>query len=358
MFEHSDFDHERIIHICDRASGLKAIIAIHTMAMGPAAGGVRLWDYADSNAALLDVLRLSQGMSYKNAMAGLPFGGGKAVILGPVAPENRTKILLAFGEAVEGLAGDYITAEDAGIGSKDMEMVALRTRYVKGLSPNGVVGGEQAPYTARGVIEGMRAAIKFKLGRDDFDGLKVAVKGIGHVGLELCKRLKGLGAHVFVSDINPKNVADAVSLYDCVAVKNDDLHKQAVDVFAPCALGASITPDVARQLKAQIVAGSANNQLSSPEAGTIMAERGILYAPDYVINAGAIIMISAIYSGITDMTKVETLIDRIGPRLTDIFAQASAENLSPEAISDKMAVERIAKARRPLKGVAPSVLFA
>jgi leucine dehydrogenase len=359
MFEHPDFDgHERVVMIHEPLSGLKALIAIHSMAIGPAAGGCRLWDYSTSADALTDVLRLSRGMSFKNAMAGLPFGGGKAVILGPVAPENRTKVLLAFGEAVEGLAGDYITAEDVGIGVEDMDMVALRTRYVSGLSRNGVVGGDPSPFTARGVIGGIEAAVKVRLKRDDLEGLSVAVQGLGHVGGLVCEGLAKRGAKLLVSDINKARVNEMVAKFGAKAVKNDEILLQEADIVAPCALGAIITADVAQKIKANIVAGAANNQLATPEAGAILAKRGILYAPDYVINAGGIIMVSAMYTGVHIQSKVEAIVDQIGPRLEDIFARAVSQNLPPEVISDVMAKDLIAKAKRPMKGVKPAVLFA
>jgi len=359
MYEHPDFDqHERIVHFHDKQSGLKAIIAIHSTALGPAAGGCRLWTYQNGAEALTDALRLSRGMSFKNAMAGLPFGGGKSVILGPVADDQRTDRLLAFGEAVESMAGDYITAEDVGVGVSDMDMVALRTRYVSGLSKNGVVGGDPSPFTARGVVEGIKATVSAHLGLDSLKGLRIAVQGLGHVGTYVCERLHAEGAKLLVSDINAARVNEIVARFGATPVGLDDILDQDVDLLAPCALGGIITPQKAETIKAKLVAGAANNQLSIPEAGQILHDRGILYAPDYVINAGGIIMVSSLYTGMTDIAKVEAIVDKIGPRLRDIYARAQSESTRPELISDLMAKSIIDKAKRPLKGVKPSVLFA
>jgi leucine dehydrogenase len=359
MYEHPDFDqHERIVHFYDKHSGLKAIIAIHSTALGPAAGGCRLWTYNNGAEALTDALRLSRGMSYKNAMAGLPFGGGKSVILGPVADDQRTDRLLAFGEAVESMAGNYITAEDVGVGVSDMDMVALRTRYVTGLSKNGVVGGDPSPFTARGVVEGIKATVKAHLGTDSLKGLRIAVQGLGHVGSYVCEGLYAEGAKLLVSDIQSQRVNEIVARFEATPVALDEILDQDVDILAPCALGGIITPKKAETIKAKLVAGAANNQLSIPEAGKVLHERGILYAPDYVINAGGIIMVSSLYTGTIDLAKVETIVDAIGPRLIAIYERAKAESTQPELVSDLMAKDIINKAKRSLKGVKPSVLFA
>lgn len=359
MFEHLDYDgHERVVMVHEPKSGLKALIGIHSLALGPAAGGCRLWNYTRTEDALTDVLRLSRGMSYKNAMAGLPFGGGKAVIIGPVAPENRTQVMLAFGEAVEGLSGDYITAEDVGVGVSDMDMVALRTRYVSGLSKNGVVGGDPSPFTARGVIAGMKATVMAKFGHDNLSGMTVAVQGLGHVGSRVCEGLAALGAKLKVADINPVRVSDMVARFGATAIDFDKILFEDCDILAPCALGAIITPQNVAKLKCSIVAGAANNQLSVPEAGQALAACGILYAPDYVINAGGIVMVSSLYQGQCDVPTVEARVDEIGPRLKDVYERAEREKLTPETISDVMAKEIISAAKRPLKGVKPAILFA
>ncbi len=353
MFDHPDYDgHEKVMMVEDAASGLKAIIAVHSTALGAAAGGCRLWSYDTSDAAVIDALRLSRGMSYKNAMADLPMGGGKAVILGPVAPQNRTRVMQAFGRAVDSLGGQYITAEDVGISVSDMEIVATQTKHVGGLSGGGLTGGagksggDPSPYTARGVRVGIEAAVRAKLGRDDLSGLSVAVQGLGHVGMYLCEELFALGANLVVADIHADRVAEAQKRFGAMAASVDDILTQAVDVVAPCALGGTISAYAARYIKARIIAGAANNQLLTAEAGTILAERGVLYAPDYVINAGGIIMVQAELSGNNDTAVVTAKVDAIGPRLDAIFARAARESVITNEVADAMAKDKLNAARQ------------
>ena len=347
MFDHPDYDnHENVVMVEDAESGLKAIIAIHSTALGAAAGGCRLWSYATGADALSDALRLSRGMSYKNAMADLPMGGGKAVILGPVAPEKREAVMLAFGRAVDALDGQYMTAEDVGVSVADMMIVSRATGYVGGLAATeGKAGGDPSPFTARGVRIGIEAAVKAKLGRNDIAGLTVAVQGLGHVGMYLCEELFNLGAHLFVADIDPARVSEAQKRFGAVGVSVDDILLQNVDVVAPCALGAAITEDVAAKLNAKIVAGAANNQLATPEAGAILGRRGILYAPDYVINAGGIIAVAEEFSGQNDAAAIAAQIEAIGPRLETIFARSKRENVLTNWVADSMARAKIAAAR-------------
>jgi len=298
MFDSPAYDaHEKVVDVHDAETGLRAIIAVHSTARGPAAGGCRLWTYDTPEAARTDALRLSRGMSYKNAMADLPFGGGKAVIMGPVATEQREALFAAFGRAVEALGGAYITAEDVGVGVSDMMVVAKETRYVSGLATEGAVGGDPSPFTARGVAIGIEAAVKARLGRDSLEGVRVAVQGLGHVGGYLCAELHARGAKLIVADLNPARVVDMVERFGAEVAGVSDILFADADVVAPCALGAIITPEAAGRLTAAVVAGAANNQLSVPEVGAVLARRGILYAPDYVINAGGIIAVSAEYNG-------------------------------------------------------------
>ena len=353
MFDHPDYDgHEKVLMVEDAQSGLKAIIAVHSTALGAAAGGCRLWAYDTGNAALVDALRLSRGMSYKNAMADLPMGGGKAVILGPVAAEKRTAVMQAFGRAVDSLNGQYITAEDVGVSVSDMEIIAGQTKHVGGLAGGaGKSGGDPSPYTARGVRVGIESAVKAKLGHTDLAGLKVAVQGLGHVGMYLCEELFNLGASLVVADINPARVSEAQMRFGAVGVSVDDILTQAVDVVAPCALGGAISEYVARYIKAGIVAGAANNQLLTPEAGRILGERGVLYAPDYVINAGGIIMVQGELSGDNDTAVVTAKVDAIGGRLDAIFARAARDNVITNEVADTMAKDKLrvanqVKARR------------
>ncbi|WP_303829015.1 Leu/Phe/Val dehydrogenase [Asticcacaulis taihuensis] len=351
MFDHPDYDaHEKVLMVEDAASGLKAIIAVHSTALGAAAGGCRLWAYDSGVAALGDALRLSRGMSYKNAMANLPMGGGKAVILGPVLPDRREAVLEAFGRAVDSLDGQYITAEDVGVSVADMKIVARTTGYVSGLDAAiGKSGGDPSPFTARGVRVGIEAAVKARLGRSDLAGVRVAVQGLGHVGSYLCEELFNLGVRLVVADINAERVSEMRDRFGAESVPVRDILLQAVDVVAPCALGGAISEDVARQLQATIVAGAANNQLLTPQAGVILGERGILYAPDYVINAGGIIMVAGEISGHNDEAHILEQVDAIGPRLADIFAKAKSANVITNVVADSMARDKIAAAKARTK---------
>jgi leucine dehydrogenase len=347
MFDHPDYDaHEKVLMVEDAASGLKAIIAIHSTALGAAAGGCRLWAYDSGVAALGDALRLSRGMSYKNAMANLPMGGGKAVILGPVLPDRREAVLEAFGRAVDSLDGQYITAEDVGVSVADMKIVARTTGYVSGLDAAiGKSGGDPSPYTARGVRVGIEAAVKAKLGRSDLAGIRVAVQGLGHVGSYLCEELFNLGARLVVADINLQRVEEVCDRFAAEPVSVNDILLQTVDVVAPCALGGAISETVAGKLQATIVAGAANNQLLTPQAGVRLGERGILYAPDYVINAGGIIMVAGEISGHNEEAHILSQVDAIGPRLMDIFIKAKSTNVITNLVADSMARDKIAAAK-------------
>ncbi len=348
MFDHPDYDaHEKVLMVEDTASGLKAIIAVHSTALGAAAGGCRLWAYDSGVSALGDALRLSRGMSYKNAMANLPMGGGKAVILGPVPNEKREAVLEAFGRAVDSLDGQYITAEDVGVSVADMKIVARTTGYVSGLDAAvGKSGGDPSPFTARGVRVGIEAAVKARFGRSDLAGLKIAVQGLGHVGSYLCEELFNLGAKLVVADIHTDRVEEICDRFGAERVSVDDILLQPVDVVAPCALGGTISEDVAQRLHATIVAGAANNQLLTPQAGVILGQRGILYAPDYVINAGGIIMVAGEISGHNDEAHILGQVDAIGPRLADIFAKAKSTNVITNVVADSMARDKIAAAKK------------
>jgi leucine dehydrogenase len=348
MFDHPDFDaHEKVLFVNDAATGLRAIIAVHSTALGAAAGGCRLWSYASDADAVTDALRLSRGMSYKNAMADLPMGGGKSVILGPVATEKREAVLEAFGRAVDTLNGQYITAEDVGVSVADMQVVARTTKHVSGLSASaGKSGGDPSPFTARGVRVGIESAVRAGLGRSELAGLSVAVQGLGHVGMYLCQELYDMGVNLVVADINPARVSEAQMRFGAVGVSVDDILTQPVDVVAPCALGGTISEYAARYMRAGVVAGAANNQLLTPEAGRILGERGILYAPDYVINAGGIIMVQGEISGDNDAELIRARVDAIGPRLDAIFATARSENVITNEVADSMARAKLDAARR------------
>ncbi len=345
-FSNSAFDdHERVLFCRDAATGLKAIIAIHSTALGPAAGGCRLWSYASDDAAVYDVLRLSRGMSYKNAMAGLRFGGGKAVIL--KTPDFRASDALfeRFGDFVESLHGDYITAEDVGMSVSIMETIARRTRYVSGLPQQaGRAGGDPSPKTAYGIFRGIEAAVRFRLRRDGVDGLSVAVQGVGNVGYYLCRYLHEAGASLRVADIDDTRVRRAVEEFGATAVPLDDILFQDVDVVAPCALGAILNAESIPKLRTGIVAGGANNQLETDADGERLSEAGILYAPDYVINGGGIINVASEYYGDADDDAVMERVAAIGPRLAAIFEEAENTGRPTNVVADAQARRVIAEA--------------
>ena len=339
VFEHPEFDHHESIHyVHDTDSGLQAIIAIHSTVLGPAAGGCRRWQYVDSDAALTDVLRLSRGMTYKNAVAGLKFGGGKSVILATDEAPKSPAMFRAFGRAIESLGGQYVTAEDVGCSVEDMRHVKEATSYVSGLpkSDNGA-GGDPSPITALGVFFGMRAAVKARLGASSLNGIRVAVQGVGSVGLNLCRLLNEAGAHLTVADVNHENLQLARDELPVTEVAPNELLYSNVDVLAPCALGNVLSAHTIPNVRAKIIAGAANNQLATEEDGARLAERDILYAPDYVINAGGIINVAHEYYGNSSEEKVLAEVGQIPLRLDAIFAEAQASGEPTNLIADRMA---------------------
>lgn len=343
MFETKAFDgHEAVHFFSDEPTGLKGIIAIHSTARGPAFGGCRVWSYANSEQALNDVLRLSRGMSFKNAVAGLPFGGGKAVIIRNAGEQISDAQFEAFGRVVEGLSGKYITAEDVGVSVKSMSMVAKRTRFVSGLSHDDA-GGDPSPRTAYGVFCGIKAAVKVKLGRDDLAGLRVAVQGLGNVGRHLCSMLREAGATLIVADVNESAVAAAQKDFSAKAVSVDEILFQDVDVISPCALGGILNADSIERIKAKVIAGGANNQLATDADGQRLHERGILYAPDFVINAGGIISATAEYLHEFKEAEVMSRVANIGKTLTNIFSRAADTNTPTNVVADQIARERLGK---------------
>ncbi|MEO0575357.1 MAG: Glu/Leu/Phe/Val dehydrogenase dimerization domain-containing protein [Pseudomonadota bacterium] len=339
VFDNAAYEqHERVVHCTDPASGLRAIIAIHSTARGPAAGGCRFWRYPDGNAAMTDALRLSQGMSYKNAMADLALGGGKAVILAPENLRLTDDMLEAFGRFVETLGGDYITAEDVGMSVGAMLTVAKHTNFVTGLPPKaGVAGGDPSPKTADGVFAGIRASVQYKLGRDDLNGLHIAVQGVGNVGTHLCRLLANAGARLTVADINKARVALVCDELGADAAELDDILKTKADVVAPCALGSVLDANSIAALQSTIVAGAANNQLASNADGKALFDAGILYAPDYVINAGGIINVACEHAGNVSDDDVNQRVAKIGDRLTRIFEQSDREQTPTNDIADRQA---------------------
>jgi leucine dehydrogenase len=346
IFGAADFDkHEQIVFCNDEASGLKAIIAIHSTALGPAAGGCRMWPYENESDAIQDALRLSRGMSYKNAMAGLPLGGGKAVIIADPKKHKSASLLRAFGRHVDRLGGNYISAEDVGISINDMEIVASETRHVSGLpKKSGHAGGDPSPKTAYGVYLGILAAVGFQTNetdRDDLQGFRVAVQGLGSVGYHLCRYLHEAGTSLLVSDIDEDRLDRVCAEYGATAVATDQILFQEVDILAPCALGAILNQQTIPKIDASIIAGAANNQLATDADGALLAEHRILYAPDYVVNAGGIINVAYEHLDLGNEDDALEQIQKIGPRLREIFQLARTENQPTNLISDRLAQQRL-----------------
>jgi leucine dehydrogenase len=339
VFDHREFDqHESLHFVQDPETGLKAIIAIHSTALGPAAGGCRRWQYATDDDAVTDALRLSRGMTYKNAVAGLKYGGGKSVILASDSVPKSPELFRAFGRAVDQLGGRYITAEDVGCSVEDMRYVNEVTNYVSGLPQSGSdAGGDPSPVTAQGVLLGIEAAVKFRLGADSLQGIRVAVQGVGHVGIHLCRLLHEAGAELTVADVNRDNLHLVREQLPVTVVPPAEILFADVDVLAPCALGNVLSSVTIPQIKAKVVAGAANNQLSTEEDGARLAERDILFAPDYVINAGGIITVSREYDGGSSEEEVRNEVARIPERLEMIFKEAKEGQQPTNMIADELA---------------------
>jgi leucine dehydrogenase len=346
VFQHAEFDRHEAIHFFDDPlTGLKAIIAVHSTALGPAAGGCRRWQYATDDDALTDVLRLSRGMTYKNAIAGLPFGGGKAVILADNKAPKSPELFRAYGRYVDSLGGSYITAEDVGISVDDMRHAREETNYVSGLPQSGVsAGGDPSPWTALGVFLGIQAATKARLNKDSLDGIAVAVQGVGHVGFHVCRLLGEAGANVIVADVNRENlkrVSDAVAVTE---VSTLDILFQDVDILAPCALGNVLNSETIPRITAKVIAGAANNQLAAEVDGQRLADRGILYAPDYVINAGGVVSVAREYLGESSEDEVRAEVNRIPERLHEIFSDSKKNERPTNVIADELAQRIVANA--------------
>lgn len=336
-----------IHRIQDEASGLDGIVVIHSLRLGPATGGCRFWDYTDICEMAEDAVRLARGMSYKNAMAGLPMGGGKAVINRPKGPYDRQKLFRSFGREIARLGGDYVTAEDVGTNVSDMMQVARATNFVAGLAPKiGTPGGNPSPFTARGVFLAMEVAVAQRIGKP-FDRITVAVQGLGNVGVGLCELLHAAGARLIVADLDPERVALAVNRFGAAPHNSEGILTANADILAPCAMGAILNEAVIPDILAKLVCGGANNQLAVPECGALLAERDILYIPDYVANAGGIINVAGEYLNWSQY-EVDARIDAIGPRVSALIEAAAQENIPPSAMADIMAHEIIGSAaKRP-----------
>ncbi|MBL8368534.1 MAG: Glu/Leu/Phe/Val dehydrogenase [Candidatus Accumulibacter sp.] len=346
VFSLPDFaDHEQVVFCSDDASGLKAIIAVHNSNLGPALGGCRMWHYATEDDAIRDVLRLSRGMTYKSALAGLKLGGGKSVIIGNPRTDKTPALLDAFARALNQLNGRYVAAEDSGTSVADMKYLAERTPHVAGIEDKpsheaeGMRSGDPSPATAYGTFFGIKAAVRRKLGRDSLDGLRVAIQGVGNVGFDLARQLKEAGAELWVSDIHEENLVRARTELGASALAPEAIYAASVDVFAPCALGAILNDETIPQLHASIVAGAANNQLAEVRHGSALMHRGILYAPDYVINAGGII---DIYHERIGFERAALLrhVEGIHDTLLEIFERADREARPTGEVADALAEER------------------
>lgn len=338
-WDYPDFDDHEVVHfVTDIKSGLKAIIAVHSTHLGPGAGGVRFWHYAKPEEAVADALRLSRGMSFKNAMAGLPLGGGKGVILADAARTKTPDMLAAYGRAVERLGGSYVTAEDVGVNVADLVAVSKHTKYVSGLpAAEGEVGGDPGPHTSYGVYLGVKAAVKRKLSKDSLAGLHIAIQGAGSVASGLARLAANDGARISIADIDQARAQKLADEVGGATVSPDDILAIEADVLSPCALGAILTQETIDALRVPVIAGGANNQLATPAEGDHIHQRGILYAPDYVINAGGIINVASEYLGEGDEAFVRARIEQIPGRLDTIWDESAATGLNPAAVADAMA---------------------
>ena len=340
--ELAKFGHEQIVFCNDTATGLKAVIAIHSTVLGPALGGCRMWSYKTEAEAVRDALRLSRGMTYKNAAAGLNIGGGKAVIIGDSRQDKTEALFRAFGQYVESLGGRYITAEDVGTAVEDMEAINLETEFVCGLSKEEGGSGDPSPFTAKGVFEGIKASVKHLYNRDELAGLKVAVQGLGHVGYYLCEMLNKADVQLIVTDIASEKVDKVVTDFGATAVTGEDIYAADADIFAPCALGAIVNDDTLPKMKFKIIAGAANNQLlDEKKFSRILQKQGILYAPDYIINAGGVI--SVYYEAIDEYleSKVKRKVDNIYNTVDEIYHICAKENITTVAAAEQIAERRM-----------------
>ncbi len=328
-------NHENVVFMDDAETGLQAIIAIHNTNLGPAVGGCRMFPYADKSEALEDVLRLSRGMTYKSALAGLPMGGGKAVIIGDPSHQKTPAMLSKMGQFIDSLNGQYISAEDSGTNVSDLKLMAQETEYVLGVNDQQEFGGDPSPLTAHGIFCGIQASLEHKFGRASLNGSRIAIQGAGAVGRSLAKKLIDAGAEVFVADINDHNIRAAQDL-GAQAVAIDNIVSFDADVFAPCAMGAVINDVTITKLSAAIVAGGANNQLAVPQHGEMLRKRGVLYAPDFVINAGGIIEICRQYQN-ASVDDCYAQIEKIGSTLTQIFEQSSEQKVCTSLVAEQIA---------------------
>lgn len=336
-----EYDYEQLVFCQDKNSGLKGIIAIHDTTLGPALGGTRMWTYDSESEAIEDALRLARGMTYKNAAAGLNLGGGKSVIIGDPKKDKNPEMFRAFGRYIQSLSGRYITAEDVGTTVEDMDLIHMETDYVTGTSPESGSSGDPSPVTAYGIYKGIKAAANEAFGNDSLEGRTVAVQGVGHVAYTLCEYLHEEGANLIVTDINKDAVNKAVEAFGAQAVDPNDIYAVDCDIYSPCALGGVINDETLSVLKAKVIAGSANNQLKTPEHGSIIHEKGIIYAPDYVINSGGVINVADELNGY-NQTRALKKVEGIYDILLNVFEISNKENIPTAVAADRIAEQRIA----------------
>ncbi len=339
------YDYEQLVFCQDKFAGLKAIIAIHDTTLGPALGGCRMWTYASEEEAITDALRLARGMTYKAAAAGLNLGGGKTVVIGDPHKDKSEALFRALGRFIEGLHGRYITAEDVGTTVSDMDVIHMETRFVTGVSQAYGSSGNPSPMTALGVFRGLQAAVKEVFGSDDLAGKTVAIQGLGSVGYALAQSLHRVGSKLIVTDISKDSVARAVAEFGAQAVEPDEIFHVQADVLAPCALGAIVNDQTINRLRVQIIAGSANNQLAEERHGDRLHELGILYAPDYVINAGGLINVADELEGY-HADRARNKVEGIYDIMLRLFAISKEHGIPTYKAADRLAEARIEKLKQ------------
>jgi len=351
LFDSAAFEgHESVNAFHDEATGLKTIIAVHSTARGPAAGGCRMWPYATSEEALTDALRLSRAMSYKNAVADIAHGGGKAVIIGDSRALKSPALFEAFGRAVDQLGGRYWTAEDVGVSPADLQSARKSTRFVAGLDGHAAASGDPSPVTAEGVFRGVKLAASHAYGGQGVDGMTVAIQGVGHVGAFLAEKLHAAGARLIIADVNQQALREVADRTGATIVSTDAIFEAEADIFAPCALGGAITLEALKRIKARVIAGGANNQLATPSAGEELFLEGRIYAPDYVINGGGIINVAGEIRALDadtafDPAWVAGKLDRLMETLDEIFQRSAADKRPTHEIAGEIARARIAEGR-------------
>lgn len=353
LFGHGELSgHEQVVYCSNEAVGLRAIIAIHDTTLGPALGGLRMWPYATEEQALTDVLRLSRGMTYKNALAGLNLGGGKAVVIGDPRNDRTEARMRSLGRFIDALGGRYITAEDVGMTERDMESIFCETDWVVGNPPAQGGSGDPSPFTAQGVVAGIRASLRERYGHDSIGECRFAVQGVGHVGADLVRRLREHDAEVTITDVDLDAAQQLADTQGCRVVDPEDIYGVDVDVFCPCALGGVIDDQTLPQLRCEIVAGAANNQLADNAAGNGLHDRGIVYAPDYAINAGGVMNVSLELEGYS-RERALGMVERIEETLTTIYARARGDGVPTWLAADRVAEARIAD-MATVRGSAPA----